>query len=75
MPKFKIGDNVVLPRDKIIVPREFVGRSGTVTEVYADMPVQGTPGMPGDRLAPTYMVKLEGEDDAMLVGEDWLELA
>ena len=71
MPRFKVGDKVVLPSDKIIVPREFSGRTGTVTEVHADMPVQS---MPGQRLAPTYMVKLEGEDDAMLVGEDWLEL-
>ena len=74
MPRFKVGDKVVLPSDKIIVPREFSGRTGTVTEVRADMPVQGTPGKAGGRLAPTYMVKLEGEDDAMLVGEDWLEL-
>ena len=72
MARFKVGDKVVLPSDKIIVPREFSGRSRTITEVYADMPVQSNPG---DRLAPTYMVKLEGEDDAMLVGEDWLELA
>lgn len=71
MPKFKVGDKVVLPSDKIIVPREFSGRMGTVTEVHTETPVQNTPG---DRLAPTYMVKLEGEDDVLLVGEDWLEL-
>ena len=70
MPKFKVGDKVVLPRDKIIVPREFSGWTGTVTEVYAEIQVQNTPG---GHEAPTYMVKFEGEDDAMLVGEDWLE--
>ena len=72
MARFKVGDKIVLPSDKIIVPREFSGRSGTITEVFADMPVHSDPGQ---RLAPTYMVKVEREDDAMLVGEDWLELA
>ena len=71
LPKFKAGDKVMLPRDNMIVPREFSGRTGTVTEVHADMQVQGAPGSP---LSPTYMVQLDGEDDAMLVGEDWLEL-
>lgn len=71
MPKFEIGDKVVLPRDKIVVPREFLGRTGTVTEVLADLPVQGARGAP---LAATYMVLFDGEDDAVLVGEDWLEL-
>ena len=69
MPKFKVGDRVMLPRDNIIVPREFSGRTGTVTEVYAEIQVQNTAG---DREVPTYMVKFEGEDDAVLVGEDWL---
>ena len=63
MPKFKVGDKVVLPKDKIIVPREFSGRTGTVTEVNAEIQVQTTAG---DREVPTYMVKFEGEGDAML---------
>lgn len=71
MPKFKVGDKVVLPSDKLIVPRAFSGRTGTVTEVHADVPVQNTPS---DSLVPTYMVQFDGEEDAMLVGEDWLEL-
>ena len=70
MPKFKVGDKVVLPTDKIVVPRAFSGRTGTVSEVHADLPVQGARGAP---LAATYMVLLDGEDDAVLVGEDWLE--
>lgn len=72
MPKFKVGDQVVLPSDKLIVPQAFSGRTGTVTEVYAEIQVQSTPR---DRLAPTYMVRFDGEDDAMLIGEDWLELS
>ena len=71
MAKFKAGDRIVLPSDKLIVPREFSGRRGVVTEVHADLQVQGAPG---SRLAPTYMVLFDGEDDALLVGEDWLEL-
>ncbi len=71
MPKFKVGDKVVLPSDNIIVPQEFSGRTGTITEVYAEMRVQNTPS---DPWVPTYMVEFEGEDDAMLVEEDWLDL-
>lgn len=71
MPKFKVGDKVVFARNNRVVAQEFAGRSGTVTEVYADLQVQN---MPGDPWVPTYMVHLEGEDDPMLVEEDWLEI-
>ena len=70
MPEFIVGDKVVFVTDKLIVPQDFAGRSGNVTEVYALMQVQNKPG---DPWVPTYMIQFEGEDDAMLVEEDWLE--
>ena len=70
MPKFNVGDKVVFATDNLIVPQDFSGRSGKVTEVYAEMQVQNGPG---DTWVPTYMIQFEGEDDAMLVEEDWLE--
>ena len=72
MPKFDVGDKVVFARDNVIVPQDFAGRLGTVTEVHADMQVQNRPG---DPWVPTYMVLFKGEDGAMLVEEDWLENA
>ena len=70
MPKFNVGDKVVFATDKLIAPQDFTGRSGKVTEVYAAMQVQNKPG---DPWVPTYMIQFEGEDDAMLVEDDWPE--
>ena len=70
MPKFKVGDKVVLPAGKIAVPREFAGWTGTVTEVHDELQVQSGPS---DPRVPTYMVRFEGEDGAFLIEEDWLE--
>ena len=70
MPKFKVGDKVVLPSDNILVPKEFSGLTGTVTQVHAEMQVKNRPS---DPWVPTYMVQFQGEDDAMLIEEDWLE--
>lgn len=71
MPKFEIGATVVFAKDNVLVPRDFSGRMGTVTEVLADLQVQNTPA---DPWVPTYMVRFDGEQEAMLVEEDWLEM-
>ena len=70
MTKFKVGDKVALPSDNLFVPKEFSGRTGIVAEVYAELQVQSRPG---DPWVATYMVQFEGEDEAMLIEEDWLE--
>lgn len=70
MLKYSVGAKVAFAEDKLILAPEFAGRSGRVTEVYSEMQVQN---LPGDPWVPTYMVLFEGENDAMLEEEDWLQ--
>ena len=70
MPKYSVGAKVAFAEDKLNLAPEFAGRSGRVTEVYSEMQVQN---LPGDPRVPTYMVLFEGENDAMLEEEDWLQ--